>query len=69
VVRTLAAAARQAKVLESCQMGKLKEAHANNDNIGYPKLFTGGAVGCQESPAGPAVNNFAAARAAATGSG
>jgi hypothetical protein len=32
-------------------------------------LFTGGAVGCQESPAGPAVNNFAAARAAATGSG
>ena len=33
VVRTLAAAGRQAKVLESCQMGKLKEAHANNDKI------------------------------------
>src|SRR5690242_16609058 len=28
VVRTLAGLGRQAKVLESCQMGKLKEAHA-----------------------------------------
>jgi hypothetical protein len=33
VVRTLAALGRQAKVLESGQMGKLKEAHANNDKI------------------------------------
>src|SRR5512136_389957 len=33
VVRTLAAIPRQAKVLESCQLGKLKEAHANNDKI------------------------------------
>src|SRR5512136_1958653 len=33
VVRTLAASQRPAKVLESCQMGKLKEAHANNDKI------------------------------------
>jgi transposase len=33
VVRTLEAIGRQAKVLESCQLGKLKEAHANNDQI------------------------------------
>lgn len=33
VVRTLAAIERQAKVLESCHLGKLKEAHANNDKI------------------------------------
>ena len=35
VVRTLAALGRQAKVLESCQMGKLKEAgtERNNDKI------------------------------------
>lgn len=33
VVRTLTAIQRQAKVLESCQMGKLKEAPANNDKI------------------------------------
>ena len=33
VVRTLAAAGRHAKVLESCQMGRLKEAHANNDKL------------------------------------
>ena len=33
VVRTLAAIERKALVLESCQMGKLKEAHANNDKI------------------------------------
>jgi transposase len=32
-VRTLAAIDRKALVLESCQMGKLKEAHANNDKI------------------------------------
>jgi len=33
VVRTLATVQRKALVLESCQMGKLKEAHANNDKI------------------------------------
>ena len=33
VVRTLAKHQRQAKVLESCHLGKLKEAHANNDKI------------------------------------
>ena len=33
VVRSLAAIDRKALVLESCQMGKLKEAHANNDKI------------------------------------
>ena len=32
-----------------------------NANIGHPKLFIGGAVGRQESPAAPTVNNFAAA--------
>lgn len=38
VVRTLAAIERQAKVLESCQMGKLKEAHANNDKISAVRI-------------------------------
>ena len=38
VVRTLAALGRQAKVLESCQMGKLKEAHANNDRISAVRI-------------------------------
>jgi len=38
VVRTLAAIPRQAKVLESCQMGKLKEAHANNDKISAVRI-------------------------------
>jgi transposase len=38
VVRTLAAIGRQAKVLESCQMGKLKEAHANNDKISAVRI-------------------------------
>jgi len=38
VVRTLAAVGRQAKVLESCQMGKLKEAHANNDKISAVRM-------------------------------
>ena len=33
VVRSLIAVERKAIVLESCQMGKLKEAHANNDKI------------------------------------
>ena len=38
VVRTLAAMERKAKVLESCQMGKLKEAHANNDKISAVRI-------------------------------
>ena len=38
VVRTLAALGRQAKVLESCQMGKLKEAHTNNDKISAVRI-------------------------------
>jgi len=38
VVRTLAASGRQALVLESCQMGKLKEAHANNDKISAVRI-------------------------------
>ena len=33
VVRSLARVQRHALVLESCQMGKLKEAHANNDKL------------------------------------
>jgi hypothetical protein len=35
-------------------------------NIGYPKLFMGGAAGRREVPAVPTVNNFAAATGAAT---
>lgn len=38
VVRCLAAVDRQALVLESCQMGKLKEAHANNDKISAVRI-------------------------------
>jgi transposase len=38
IVRTLAAVGRQAKVLESGQMGKLKEAHANNDKISAVRI-------------------------------
>jgi hypothetical protein len=38
VVRTLAAGGRKALVLESCQMGKLKEAHANNDKISAVRI-------------------------------
>jgi transposase len=38
VVRALAALGRQAKVLESVQMGKLKEAHANNDKISAVRI-------------------------------
>jgi len=38
VVRTLAAAGRKAKVLESCHLGKLKEAHANNDQISAVRI-------------------------------
>src|SRR6478735_7889357 len=38
VARVLAACGRKAKVLESCQMGKLKEAHANNDKISAVRI-------------------------------
>jgi transposase len=38
VVRALAALPRKALVLESCQMGKLKEAHANNDKISAVRI-------------------------------
>src|SRR2546426_8676313 len=38
VVRTLAAVERKALVLESCQLGKLKEAHANNDKISAVRI-------------------------------
>ena len=38
VVRSLAASQRRALVLESCQLGKLKEAHANNDRISAVRI-------------------------------
>ena len=38
VVRTLEAIDRKATVLESCQLGKLKEAHANNDRISAVRI-------------------------------
>ena len=38
VVRTLAAMDRQARVLESCQLGKLKETHANNDRLSAVRI-------------------------------
>jgi transposase len=38
VVRSLAAVERKAKVLESCHLGKLKEAHANNDKISAVRI-------------------------------
>jgi len=38
VVRSLAAVERKALVLESCQLGKLKEAHANNDKISAVRI-------------------------------
>ena len=38
VVRTLAAVGRRALVLESCLLGKLKEAHANNDKISAARI-------------------------------
>ena len=38
VVRTLKAIGRKAKVLESCHLGKLKEAHANNDKISAVRI-------------------------------
>jgi len=38
VVRALAAIGRKAKVLESCHLGQLKEAHANNDKISAVRI-------------------------------
>ncbi len=38
VVRLLASIQRQALVLESCHLGKLKEAHANNDKISAVRI-------------------------------
>jgi transposase len=38
VVRTLGTIERKALVLESCQMGRLKEAHANNDKISAVRI-------------------------------
>jgi transposase len=38
VARTLAACGRRVKVLESCHLGKLKEAHANNDKISAVRI-------------------------------
>jgi transposase len=38
VVRTLKAVNRRALVLESCHLGKLKEAHANNDKISAVRI-------------------------------
>ena len=38
VARALAACGRKAKVLESCHLGKLKEAHANNDKISAVRI-------------------------------
>jgi hypothetical protein len=38
IVRTLVAVERKALVLESCQMGRLKEAHANNDKISAARI-------------------------------
>src|SRR4030095_5681781 len=38
LARTLQALGRKVLVLESCQMGKLKEAHANNDKISAVRI-------------------------------
>jgi transposase len=38
IVRTFASIGRNALVLESCQLGKLKEAHANNDKISATRI-------------------------------
>ncbi len=38
IARTLEGVGRRTKVLESCQMGKLKEAHANNDKISAVRI-------------------------------
>ena len=54
VVRTLAAIGRVAKVLESCHLGKLKEAHANNDKISAVRIGKAYLAGTQTSLAVPA---------------
>ena len=41
IVRTLRAAGFEAKVLESCHLGKLKETHANNDKISAVRIGKG----------------------------
>ncbi len=38
IARTLSKIGRQSKVLESCQLGKLKKAHANNDRISAVRI-------------------------------
>jgi transposase len=38
IVRILLAIERRALVLESCHLGKLKEAHANNDKISAVRI-------------------------------
>src|SRR5215813_8876999 len=38
IARTLTRIGRQSKVLESCHLGKLKEAHANNDKISAVRI-------------------------------
>src|SRR6266404_4885910 len=38
VVRALTVIERKAKILESCHLGKLKEAHANNDKISAVRI-------------------------------
>lgn len=38
IVRTLATLQRKARVLESCHLGKLKEAHANNDRLSAVRI-------------------------------
>jgi transposase len=38
IARTLSGLDRRGKVLESCQVGKLKEAHANNDKISAVRI-------------------------------
>src|SRR5205814_3041696 len=38
IARTLTKIGRKALVLESCQLGKLKEAHANNDKISAVRI-------------------------------
>ena len=38
VVRSLRAVGRRALVLESCQLGKLKDAHANNDKLSAVRI-------------------------------
>src|ERR1019366_8200901 len=53
VVRTLAAAGRRALVLESCPLGKLKEAHANNDKISAVRIGKAYLAGTAKTVGGP----------------